>query len=736
MSSPIVPSNRPEDAALSAPPADPTFYLPTVESSRFLDALRRFGWLAVLLAVAAAGGTWYALDRVPETYLASGSVYVSTQAPEFFEIEGLGAEESRDLEQLQSVEQGMLSKSLLLRLIERHGLMEDDSFAPEAASRQQVLGVLAERVHVALRRGTRLLDIAVEDTDPERARDLVDSIKREYEAWSAERQASLIAQASDGLTREESRLRERMEAAEAALREFRGAHPVPGLGREFGGGPERDGFAALSSRLTEARARRLEIESERDAFARFEAADGEIDPDRLAGLSESEHGGEVLELVRALREKELDFDRVKQRYLFKHPEYKRAAREVESVGESIREAVATAAEALEKSYRIAKANEEKLSREVAEARLDVVDIDALRAEFASLTRRAERAREQHQLVEQKLRQTHLAGSVPSSVLSWRDQPLAPEEAFRPRKTFFAGLAGLGGLGFGLLAVAGLEFTDRRVRDTAAASRATGVPLLSRLPETEGADGMLLLSAPASAAAEAFRRLRAVLLPPDRERGPRTLLFTSGRRGEGASFCAVNHAVSLAVQGHRTLLIDADLRSPGLSRERLRQTGGERGLGGYLAGEAEAAEACVRTPVDRLFLLASGELRPDAAELLSGTRFAALLEEAHRWFDRVVIDAPAVLDASDAQAVARYADRTCLVVGRDGSNRRELRQTAELLRTTGANLVGFVWNERKTRAGETPPLSLPTPAIPEYTETSGEVNRSSDAGISYRPPKAD
>jgi hypothetical protein len=155
MSSPIVKSNRPEDASLSASPADPTFYLPTVESSRFTDALKRFGWLAVLLAVAAAGATWYALDRVPETYLATGSVYVSTQAPEFFEIEGLGVEESRDLEQLQSVEQGMLSKSLLLRLIERHGLMEDESFAPDAESRQQVLGVLEERVHVALRRGNR-----------------------------------------------------------------------------------------------------------------------------------------------------------------------------------------------------------------------------------------------------------------------------------------------------------------------------------------------------------------------------------------------------------------------------------------------------------------------------------------------------------------------------------------------------------------------------------------------------
>src|SRR5690606_13187285 len=110
-----------------------------------------------------------------------------------------------------------------------------------------------------------------------------------------------------------------------------------------------------------------------------------------------------------------------------------------------------------------------------------------------------------------------------------------------------------------------------------------------------------------------------------------------RQGEGTSFCALNHAVSLAVQGHRTLLVDADLRKPGLSREHLKEPGGDRGLGSYLDGQASPADACVRTPVPKLYLMSSGEMKPNASELLSGTRFPALLEEAYRWFDRVVID---------------------------------------------------------------------------------------------------
>ena len=107
-----------------------------------------------------------------------------------------------------------------------------------------------------------------------------------------------------------------------------------------------------------------------------------------------------------------------------------------------------------------------------------------------------------------------------------------------------------------------------MRDSAAAARATRAPLLAKLPQIEfSGDGMVLLSDPSSAGAEAFRRLRAILAPPPGGTA-RTVLFASARAGEGKSFCALNYASSLAMQGHRTLLLDADLRRPGLSRQHL------------------------------------------------------------------------------------------------------------------------------------------------------------------------
>ncbi len=679
--------------------SDPTFYMPKVELSRFTRMLLRRGWIVIACGLLAAAVAYWVLGRVPKTYLATGSVYISTELPQVFDVRPVASEEARDLEQMLSVERGMRSSSVLLRVIDREGLMDDPGFAEPGTSRQGVLGVLSERVSVGLSRGTRVMEIAVEDTDPERAARLVEAIKSEYETWSEEGREELIEQASAGLAREEERLRRRMESSEKSLQAFREEHPVPGLA--VTGGSRQETLDILNTRLTQAKTERLQLEAEREAFSKFDPAD----PEALAGLSEGNHSAEVLSLIRDLRDREQEFAKVKERYLYKHPTFKEADRAVEGAKESLSQAVLMAGEAIEKSYQVALENESKLEAEVALASGDAVGVEGLRADFAKLSREAAADRELHASVARRLRETAMVGSVSPSFLSWQERPLAPERPYRPRRMILTPLAGAGGMFLGCLLMVGLEIGDRRVRDTAGVTRATGVPLLARLPDGASADAMVMLSSPNSAAAEAFRRLRAVLIPPSREERMRTVLFASAREGEGTSFCAVNHAVSLAVQGHRTLLIDADLRKPGLSREHLGEPGGDLGLGAYLAGDTTPAEACVRTPVERLFLMSSGDMRSNASELLSGTRFPALLEEAQRWFDRVVIDVPSVLSNSDAQVVARYADSTCLVVGEGGGDRRDLKQSADLLRTGGANLVGFIWNEHPAAANGGPSLPV-------------------------------
>ena len=469
----------------------------------------------------------------------------------------------------------------------------------------------------------------------------------------------------------------------------------------------------MSAQLTDATSARLRVESEFEAFAKFDPSN----PEALAGLAVSERGTEVLTQVKAIQQKEADFGRVKERYLHKHPVYQEISSEIALMKANLADTVRSAGQALEQRYRVAQENEHKLSMEVAQARESAVDIEGIREQFRAMSRDAEADRKLHDSVAVRLRETSLAASVPPSVLRWEDTPLEPEKPHSPRKIVLAAVGAFLGFLGGLVVVAGLELGNSKVR----------APLLAKLPQIEfSGDGMVLLSDPSSAGAEAFRRLRAILAPPPGGTA-RTVLFASARAGEGKSFCALNYASSLAMQGHRTLLLDADLRRPGLSRQHLAEAAPDAGLGGYLDGKTDPADACFTTALPNLYMLSSGPMRVDAAELLTGTRFPALLEDAYRWFDRVVIDSPSILSVSDTLAITRYADRTCLVVRDGGNDRRELKRAAELIRSAGGTLVGFIWNEFPASA---PSSSSSGPGVPVSHPV---LSSSTPAGAASAPP---
>lgn len=678
------------DSQLPAPSgADATYFLPKVEPGRLWGIILRRGWIVILASLLGGGGLYYFAKGLPKTYVSFGSVFVNSQAPDILDIRAVAPEETQDLEQMRSVEQGMSASTLLMRVIEANELDKDASFAPAGMGKQALLAKFSSRVTVALRRGTRLIDIQVEDTDPERARRLVSSLVSEYEKWTDDRQKSIIQQASNGLAREEVRLRERMEESALELQEYRKAHPIPGLEGQESSGPMRDTLSALNSQLSVAKAARLRLQSEFEAYVKFDSAN----PAALSGLESSERGTEVLSQIRTLQAKETEFSRVKERYQFKHPVYKDIANEIGNLRQNLADTVRAAGQSLEQRLRVALENEAKLESEIALARKDAVDVEGVRETFRSMMRSADADRTLHDSVALRLRETTLAATVPTSVLSWRDMPLTPESPHGPKKMVFAAVGLFFGFLGGAVLLVGLELGDRKIRDSAAASRATSSPLLAELPVMDGSgDGMVLMSDPASPGAEAFRRLRFVLAPPAGSNTARTVLFSSAKPGEGKSFCALNYATALAMQGHRTLLLDADLRGVGLSRQYLDGSAPDSGLGGYLGGKVDPAEACFTTALPNLYLLSSGPMRSDAAELLAGTRFPSLLEDAYRWFDRVVIDSPPVLTVSDMLAIARYADRSCLVVRHNGSDSRDLKKAADLIRSAGGNLVGFVWND--------------------------------------------
>jgi capsular exopolysaccharide synthesis family protein len=195
------------------------------------------------------------------------------------------------------------------------------------------------------------------------------------------------------------------------------------------------------------------------------------------------------------------------------------------------------------------------------------------------------------------------------------------------------------------------------------------------------------------AAEAFRTLRTNLLFSPETRDVRTIVVTSARAGEGKTTTAVNLAVCLAQQGMRILLIDADLRQPrvhevlGIERE--------PGLAELFALHRRMAVEMIKpTSLRSLHVLTCGQPIPNPPELLSGSRMEGILQWLSREYDRVIVDVPPVLGASEASALAARADGVLLVVCAGETDRESVREALYQLQIVGANVMGAVLNDPK------------------------------------------
>lgn len=204
------------------------------------------------------------------------------------------------------------------------------------------------------------------------------------------------------------------------------------------------------------------------------------------------------------------------------------------------------------------------------------------------------------------------------------------------------------------------------------------------------DIMLNFASGASAnGTEEFRALRSRLHQVREQVSLRRLLVASALPSEGRSFMAANLAQAMACQrGCRTLLLDADLRSPSLHRAF--GTSASPGLSDYLLGEAEDSEIIQSGQIENLFFAAAGRPASGQSELLSNGRLKTFLVGASSLFDWIIIDSTAAMPVSDSGIIANYCDGTLLVVRSNSTPFDVVRKAREKLRPE--RILGVVLNE--------------------------------------------
>ena len=203
--------------------------------------------------------------------------------------------------------------------------------------------------------------------------------------------------------------------------------------------------------------------------------------------------------------------------------------------------------------------------------------------------------------------------------------------------------------------------------------------------------------PKSPNSEQYRTIRTNIQFSAVDQDIRSIVVTSPGPGEGKSTTAGNLAVVYAQQGKNVLLIDSDLRKPTVhyTFNLLNNSG----LTTVLTKRMELMEAVIETDEQHLFVLPSGPIPPNPAELLASKSMDELVNQCLEQFDIIIMDTPPIVAVADAQILANKCDGTILVVSSGKTETDKAIKAKELLHSVKANILGVVLNNKKTEKND-------------------------------------
>ncbi|HET9983735.1 MAG TPA: polysaccharide biosynthesis tyrosine autokinase [Longimicrobiales bacterium] len=575
------------------------------------------------------------------------------------------------------------------------------------------------RKTVSVSRPNRDADIVVvryEGTDPELVRAVPNAMAQMFIARRQRVQSAQALSTVRFLDEQLDTLRWQLVGAEDSLKRFREQARVVS--------PEAEAKAQVG-RLVELQAQRDMVEAERAALASLlgeisaapAGAEGAPSPlRRLIAFPTLYKNPATSELLRSLSEVENERGELLVKRKPADPDVQQLTARVHELEQQLGSIASTYLEGL--TAQVASLNV-VLGRFGGE--LD--RIPATEVAYARLERQAKVLEDIYTMLQTRLKEAQIAAAVEDPSVRVVDPAIAPLKPIRPNVPLSLGLALVVGLVLGAGAAVAREHMDTRVRSREDLQLATsGIPVLGMIPriaEARVLDGsrwrrrapalpaatdgfharLVAIRDPRSPISEAYRSLRTNITFARPERAPKTLVFTSPTPGDGKSTSTSNLAATLAQQGLRCIVLDADLRR-GVLHEVLNAPR-EPGLSNVLVGACRVEDARSTVAVDgigRFDFLSSGTLPPNPAELLGSPRMRALLDRLEEEYDAVLLDAPPLNLVTDAAVLGTNVDGVVVVARAGVTERGALHYALEQLTAVRAPVLGTVLNDIDARSG--------------------------------------
>jgi polysaccharide biosynthesis transport protein len=548
---------------------------------------------------------------------------------------------------------------------------------------------------------SRLMDISFEATNPELAAQIVNAHIRNFIDQNRRSHYDATTAATTWLTDQLDELKIKVRNSEDARLDYERKNQIWEIDDKQNLTTQR--LSEISRQLIESQGERMRKQS------LFEFAK-QGDADLVPQIRDS---AGVQELLHRRSELNAQYTEAINQYGPNFPKVQRLQSQLKEIDQNLEREKRAVVARLGSEYHEAQQREELLVRTLDQQKSEANLMSERMVQYNILKRDAEADKALYDGLLTKLKEAGISAALQSSNIRVVDPAMIPSFPSRPakaRNVALAFLVGLvGGIGLAILR----EYMDNTVKTPDDVETLARLPSLAVVPAFDDTNGdgrrrktlsdalgngharhveLVAQHLPKSQMSEAFRALRTALLLSQAGRPPQVILVTSALPREGKTTAAANLAVTLAQLGDRTLLIDADLRKPGVGRL-LNMNGGKyAGLSSYLAGVSSLELVTVQHPaIPNLSAIPTGPLPPNPADLLSSHKLADALAELRTKFKFIVIDTPPVMAATDAVILSVQADGVLLVVRSGETPKEAFTRTRDLLVSVKCRLLGVVLN---------------------------------------------
>ncbi len=552
-----------------------------------------------------------------------------------------------------------------------------------------------------------LIKISYRSHNPQQAADVANAVARSYIEQNYATRAKSSLSAGRFMEAQLDDLKSNMSRSTEALAAYE---------RQLGViDPERQ-TNVLAARVLQLNQEYTDAENER---IRKQTAYRAVEDGNPAAVEVSTQSVDLAKLRQQLEEAQQRMALLKTTYGPAYPEYKKGANELAEITRQYEDARADIGKRIQTEYNQASSHEALLRGALAQAKAESDRLNQTSVEYSQLKRDAEANKTLYDELFRKIKEAGINAGFQSSAVRLAVEAEPAVSPVFPKKGLFTALGFVFSLIFSIAAVIIADMLDKSVRDPEQARRSLQIEVLGVLPDVESlkpAAKQLLLESgeqflgrstrgpvvdwgrSQGAYTEAIRTMRSLVLL-ERTREPlRSLLVTSALAGEGKSTCTAHLAIAHALQGRKTLLIDADLRRP--SQHGHFALNNTEGLADVILEGRSLHD--VRQPVagiDNLHIVTAGPAFAKAAHLV-GNRMPGLLADAVRDYDLVVIDAPPMLGLAEPIQIACAADATILITQAGRTGQEAVSAALGTLHRLDVNVLGLVLNKVRREMSHT------------------------------------